>query len=416
MGLLPKQSVAVGNGNSSAPSMEKCSAASVTCLDLDRAEGRYLLAGRSDGSLSIFNVRNSLNSYTTTIKPIDRPWKRSSSHSSSISGILWYPFDSGMFFSSALDGKIKVWDANAATVEHEFLITGRQNTNRRVNSITASETTIASINCIAVSPIAARHSTIACASSAGVHLCDLTSGANSHMLIGHQNDVNAVCWSPTNEYLLATGGMDCSIRTWDIRRPGALQVLDVENRNDTFIHKDYISRSDERERKLVKSHNGPICHLQMSENGSRLLSSALDNKINKWDLMTGKNEVVNFEKITHSSLGKRFSWTAGANGQFLFYPNFKSIYMYRVSDGKLIKSLNGHFDNINCVISNLSQADLYSGGKDASILCWEPPIQSTLVYNFMNSSNIAPNLMNDVRLSSSSLDSQDTDNWSSDSD
>lgn len=48
--------------------------------------------------------------------------------------------------------------------------------------------------------------------------------------IGHREAVWAVEWSPSNEYLLATGSLDKSVRVWDIRRSNScLLVLDQHN-------------------------------------------------------------------------------------------------------------------------------------------------------------------------------------------
>lgn len=48
---------------------------------------------------------------------------------------------------------------------------------------------------------------------------------------GHTASVYSIAWSPINEFLLASGSEDCTIRLWDIRKPGFLMCLDSENRH-----------------------------------------------------------------------------------------------------------------------------------------------------------------------------------------
>lgn len=44
-------------------------------------------------------------------------------------------------------------------------------------------------------------------------------------LPGHRDEVWSVVWSPIDEYLLASGSLDGSVRLWDIRRAGASACL-----------------------------------------------------------------------------------------------------------------------------------------------------------------------------------------------
>ncbi len=42
------------------------------------------------------------------------------SHTYSCSCVQWYPMDSGMFFTSGMDQKLKVWDTNSLQVNNEI--------------------------------------------------------------------------------------------------------------------------------------------------------------------------------------------------------------------------------------------------------------------------------------------------------
>ena len=60
-----------------------------------------------------------------------------------------------------------------------------------------------------------------------IHLCDAATGSAAQVLVGHRAPVWALSWSPREEYVLASGGADRSVRLWDIRRAGScLKALD----------------------------------------------------------------------------------------------------------------------------------------------------------------------------------------------
>ena len=54
-------------------------------------------------------------------------------------------------------------------------------------------------------------------------------------ILGHREAIWATKWSPSNEFLLASAGMDKTIKMWDIRMPGPLLNLDFLNTVNTGI-------------------------------------------------------------------------------------------------------------------------------------------------------------------------------------
>jgi DNA excision repair protein ERCC-8 len=58
----------------------------------------------------------------------------------------------------------------------------------------------------------------------------------NNSLPGHTDHVWCVAWSPIDEYLLASGSVDNTVRLWDIRRSGAsacLHSFDQHQTHDT---------------------------------------------------------------------------------------------------------------------------------------------------------------------------------------
>ena len=68
------------------------------------------MAARSDGRFSCFDALQKENK--DKLKLAFSLKNEKFAHSFSISCIQWYPIDTGMFFTSGMDNKFKVWDTN----------------------------------------------------------------------------------------------------------------------------------------------------------------------------------------------------------------------------------------------------------------------------------------------------------------
>merc|ERR1712054_292780 len=82
----------------------------INSLDIEGSECRYLLSGGADRSLSLFDLDTSPRRVDTAVHAL---CSGMNVHKFSISKVLWYPFDTGMFFTSSYDGTVKVWDTNS---------------------------------------------------------------------------------------------------------------------------------------------------------------------------------------------------------------------------------------------------------------------------------------------------------------
>ena len=58
--------------------------------------------------------------------------------------------------------------------------------------------------------------------------------------------------------------------------------------------------------------------------------------------------------------------------KFLFIPTDTKVHVLDTEDSCAVKSLGGHYNNVNCVAYNDAEQVLYSGGNDRNILVWEP--------------------------------------------
>lgn len=154
-------------------------------------------------------------------------------HEYSVSSVQWYPVDTGMFISLDKGGNVYVWDTNAFEVVDTFNVGHHDGREIRCAAMPVK--------------VNSKHMLIACgcANDRTIRLCDITSGSFSHELVGHGADgVNSLAWSPTNEFILASASNDHTVRLWDIRKSGSaacVAILDnqCDNSDNNRNHRNH---------------------------------------------------------------------------------------------------------------------------------------------------------------------------------
>ncbi|ORX87674.1 WD40 repeat-like protein [Anaeromyces robustus] len=327
----------------------------VNALTIDFIENKYMLSVGIDANILLYDLddRQIENPFSTSqndnikiIKPMATV-NRDEKHKFSITNICWYPIDNGMFTTSSMDHTLKVWDTNNMKSIFQFKFDGPVFNH-------------------AFSPIAQTHNLIATGTTSSyVILCDLRSGSQSHILIGHKNPVVGLDWSPSNEYLLASGSGDHTIRLWDIRKPkSCLTSLCQYNSGDKI---------DE-----VTAHNGTVNALKFLSDGSEILSVGTDSKIHLWNIGNEKNvnTMLDFgSELSNTTEKVIFPAVTNLNEchPFLFQPSEDNdILVYNLYEAELIKRLKGHFRSVNCAVIRNGYQELYSSGNDSEIIQWTP--------------------------------------------
>lgn len=283
----------------------------INSLDFDNhAEGRFLLAGSADGTVSVYdvgldgseylldggidNARNSKAGGASSLagsetsadeshrlrqmaqhKPLARSRREPpsaalqgqsvnpnyvpSGHGGAVSTVQWFNTDTGAFISTDKSGQILIWDTNQFVPLSSLRLPGSIRCATMAKAGVdggATSHTLLAVG-IAKSPSGQDRS---------VRLCDLRSGSTSHELVGHgpRGGINAVCFSPVNDVYLCSGGDDATIRLWDIRKSGSgacLAVLDREAMasGDNFSYIEgpgdgnAVTKGNKRRKKLAPS-------------------------------------------------------------------------------------------------------------------------------------------------------------------
>jgi len=333
----------------------------INSLSIDTIENKYLLSVGVDANILLYDLDdeqeenpNSTYNNSKIIKPMVCA-NREDKHKFSITKICWYPIDNGMFTTSSMDHTLKVWDTNIMKPIFTFKLDGP-------------------IFNHAFSPIAQSHSLIATGSTSSyVILCDLRSGSQSHILIGHKNPVVGLDWSPSNSYLLASGSGDHSIRLWDIRKPKSCLASLCQFNSGKIDN--------------VTAHNGTINGLKFLSNGSHLLSNGGDSKIHLWNIGNGTNmnTMLDFGSQLINNTEKAIFPAINSLNEcqpYLFQPSEDDdILVYDLFQAEMIKRLKGHFRSVNCVVIRNGYQELYSSGNDSEIIQWLPKDENISIEN-----------------------------------
>lgn len=168
-----------------------------------------MISGGADGGICLWDLDQlspapppSSSASASPLEPRATVPSGLQSHKFGVSSIIYYPSDPGLFVTASYDKSVKVWDANDLTVAFTFDL-----------GLTPHS--------IAMAPHA-HHALVAVSSaSPSIRLLDLASGSATHSLVydGCPPSVGTctVNWSPRDEYVLASGGSDGTVRLWDIR-------------------------------------------------------------------------------------------------------------------------------------------------------------------------------------------------------
>ncbi|KAL9128982.1 MAG: hypothetical protein Q9217_002457 [Psora testacea] len=350
-------------------------AAGVNCLTIDRFEGRYMLSGGSDSSLLLWDLQSTSNTLDHYVhKPAAKVNKASSSHKFGITHLSFYPFDAFAFLSSSYDHALNIYATETLTASASFDL-GSVVYNHALSSI-------------------ADHLLVACATQhPAVRLVDLRSGASTHSLAGHHGAVLSVAWSPRDEYILASGGSDGTVRLWDIRRSaGTLGLLDLEDAVG-IGGVDGLGKNA-RSRDRGKAHMGACNGVVWKDDARILVTAGHDERVRVWDMATGANALSHFgPTIKNTYLSTLLPLLVPSNvgipdENVMVFPNEKEILMFDLFEGNLQKRLrvpgtvvaqasgSAGQRNIRNRVTSLawrpSDIEMYSAHSDGVIRAYKP--------------------------------------------
>ena len=405
----------------------------IPALQVDHVEGRFLLSGSADATVCIFDLSKwGTDHYPlkrsspehAVYKPVaqsvrvpfdgDAVLQTPHGHSHSVVAVQWYPIDTGAFLSASAEGSLLVWDTHVM----EPVI--RWNPLPSISCVQLSESSLLAVGSV---------------NDSFVRLLDIRSGASSHSLVGHEEGVTCLEWSPTSNVIVASGSLDGTIRLWDVRKSGSrscLTVLDRDQTRDDAQHcrpccssssyshlakniKLKASPNNYRhsESSGIVSHGGAISALSFTADGSSLVSTGTDGKLQAWDLL-GNGHVlpINFSSrpnqpavsrnrtripMTLQDCGNHTMAWVGHGSQVLGYSLEKG--------GCPTHVLEGHMHEVTSLERVDHSMQLFSAAMDGMILAWGSPPPEALKRRKRSTSGT-------VEQSKRIREQRDRDSWS----
>ncbi len=168
-------------------------------------------------------------------------------------------------------------------------------------------------------------------------------------LLGHQAPVNSIAYNFAGN-MFASGSSDQTVRLYDsLYRFVPLNETD-NNKHETAVHSVLFDRG-----------------------GKYLFSGDKDGKLIIWDL-AGKKSVRNY--LTGNTIQDLCLSPTPAN-IFIAHSD-PQIKIFALATGKLVRTLDGHTDVVNCLAISANNKYLISGSNDKSARIWDLKTMKTL--------------------------------------
>jgi len=188
-------------------------ATGVSTISVEQRRGRLVLTGGNNGSISLLDARDLSKPPRAVVPPapsrqvpngtvLDKPRQSApkpleGGHNGRVETVAWLPDDNVLFVTGG-DECIKIWDASAP----QECVT-RVDLHTQVRGVAVTQ---------APSAVAA-----AALGDSTVRLVDLRSGRAVNTLQGHSAGVMCLSWGEHGSQRLFSGGMDGTVRAWDVR-------------------------------------------------------------------------------------------------------------------------------------------------------------------------------------------------------
>ncbi len=332
------------------------------------------------------NNQEKINQYTLASAGIDksvRLWQISLPYGLDLGGIYTIaisPITSDIFATAGFDNKIKLWIHNK-----------NNNSKELISNLSGHNSTISQI---AYSPDA---KFLASASAdRTIKLWDTRRGELIATFKEHKKGVNTVAFSQDAK-ILVSGGEDNLIKIWNLQNQSIIKTLEghTDSIKTVIISPDnkYIASAGydktikiwNLEGKLIDSidaHNLAISSLQFSQPNQQekkytLASGSWDNNIKLWQIKASG-------KINPTPL-KIFSDHGGGVTGLIFNKDNnllvsasvdRTIKLWNVKDGTLLKTLQGHVSQVNSIAFSNNDKTIISADEQQGLFWWNLELNS----------------------------------------
>ncbi|KAM0913776.1 hypothetical protein ACQ4PT_011946 [Festuca glaucescens] len=206
----------------------------------------------------------------------------------------------------------------------------------------------------------------------------------------HSSFVNSCCPSRKYPPLVVSGLDDGTAKLWDLRLRGAIQTLPdkyqitavsfSEAADKVFIGglDNEVKWRDLRKNEVtetLKGHQDMITGMQLSHDGSYLLTNAMDNELKIWDLRPYAPENRNIKTLTghQHNFEKtllKCSWSPD-NRKVTAGSADRMVYIWDTTSRRILYKLPGHNGSVNETAFHPTEPIIGSCGSDKQIYLGE---------------------------------------------
>lgn len=386
----------------------------IVTQEIDSLSGEFLLAGgqdaatatqRATGCLGLVCVRN--DERENARSPTQPPLAWSGQRPAPIVKTAWLPGEQGLFVTGDQSGYISAWDAE----EFSAVL---------VKQVPVIDEDV-KVTSLHMSPAVGRRDELVAVSSDTkyVNLLDLGSGAFAQVISGNTSNIADVRWSPSNPYLLASAGLDGSVRLFDIRRGGAAACLYSLDMNRTLLsssidrlrtpsnremgtttegpakrqrlsllgmgtawedagdvssasmlkRKRRRKQAVGRERAAVAHGGAAVVRVRFTPDGRHIVTGGKDRRIRVWDATTARCVLSSFESLIESGVE---SFEVAGDSSLLYALQGEGFVVYDIANGSVVSSLSSHTDTVSSFAVHPIDEKIAAVGDMGDYQCWTP--------------------------------------------
>ncbi|KAI1314660.1 DNA excision repair protein ERCC-8 [Mortierella claussenii] len=202
----------------------------------------------------------------------------------------------------------------------------------------------------------------------------------------HKGGISRVRWYPFDNGMFTTSSFDGTIKAWDTNAMEVACTFNLENK--VYSHAmsskathgliaDLHNTSAPPLSESNSAHTRTVNGVNFTPDGLYLVTTGHDDKMRLWNLYTGHNTLTNYGTMIRNqfvqNLTPMISPISASPSFYVFMPSDdRSILMFDLMDGSLIKRLTGSYGKVTALAWRPRTQEIYSAGNDHDILAWSP--------------------------------------------